>query len=38
GVTSRRRRIEFLQYAYWRLLRCRVALNHPDFERRLRQL
>ncbi|RWI16455.1 phosphotransferase [Mesorhizobium sp.] len=37
-VTSRRRRIEFLQYAYWRLLRCRVALNHPDFERRLRQL
>lgn len=37
-ATSVRRNIEFLQYAYWRLLRCRIALNHPDFELRLRQI
>lgn len=37
-ATSVRRNIEFLQYANWRLLRCRIALHHPDFELKLRRL
>lgn len=32
------RGIEFLKYAGWRFLRCRMALGHPDFEGRLRNL
>lgn len=32
---SRRTGIEFLKYAQWRFLRCRMALNEPVFERRL---
>lgn len=32
------RGIEFLKYAGWRLLRCRMLLGHPDFEGRLRAL
>lgn len=32
------RGIEFLKYAGWRFLRCRMALGHPDFEGRLRDL
>lgn len=30
--------VEFLKYAGWRFLRCRMALGHPDFEARLRTL
>lgn len=30
--------IEFLKYAGWRFLRCRMMLCHPDFEARLRAL
>ncbi|MBP2548562.1 thiamine kinase-like enzyme [Neorhizobium galegae] len=32
------RGIEFLKYANWRFLRCRMLLGHPDFEARLRAL
>ncbi|MDX3925799.1 MAG: phosphotransferase [Shinella sp.] len=32
------RGIEFLKYAGWRFLRCRMLLGHPDFESRLRAL
>ena len=35
---SARRGIEFLKYAQWRLLRCRMALQDPDFERKLRMI
>lgn len=30
--------LEFQKYANWRLLRCRMALRHPGFEERLRQI
>jgi len=30
--------VEFLKYAGWRFLRCRMMLGHPDFEARLRLL
>lgn len=30
--------VEFLKYAGWRFLRCRVLLGHPDFESRLRAI
>lgn len=36
--SSPRGDIEFLKYAQWRLLRCRMALRHPDFELKLRRL
>ncbi len=32
------RGIEFLKYAGWRFLRCRMLVGHPDFEARLRAL
>ncbi len=32
------RGIEFLKYAGWRFLRCRMLLGHPDFEAKLRAL
>jgi len=37
-ATSPRREVEFLKYAQWRLLRCRMALRHPRFEEMLRRL
>ena len=37
-ATSDRRDIEFLKYANWRYLRCRLALRDPDHERWLRTL
>lgn len=37
-ATSPRRHIEFVKYAEWRLLRCRMGLYHPQFEERLRRL
>ncbi|YBV93963.1 phosphotransferase (plasmid) [Phyllobacteriaceae bacterium JZ32] len=30
--------VEFLKYAGWRFLRCRMMLGHPDFEAQLRAL
>jgi thiamine kinase-like enzyme len=30
--------VEFLKYACWRFLRCRMLLGHPGFEERLRVL
>lgn len=30
--------VEFLKYAAWRFLRCRMLLGHPCFEERLRSL
>ncbi|MDQ0458207.1 phosphotransferase [Rhizobium paknamense] len=30
--------VEFLKYAGWRFLRCRMLLGHPDFEGRLRDM
>ncbi|WFS03482.1 phosphotransferase [Rhizobium tumorigenes] len=30
--------VEFLKYAGWRFLRCRLLLGHPDFESRLRAI
>lgn len=30
--------LEFLKYASWRFLRCRMLLGHPGFEERLRSL
>jgi thiamine kinase-like enzyme len=38
NATSKRDGIEFLKYANWRLLRCRMALRHPGFEEKLRNL
>ena len=38
NATSARRGIEFLKYAQWRFLRCRMALQDPDFERKLRSI
>jgi len=35
---SKNRQVEFLKYASWRFLRCRMALRHPDFERNLRKM
>jgi len=35
---SPRGEIEFLKYAQWRLLRCRMALRHPGLEEKLRRL
>jgi len=35
---SKNRQVEFLKYACWRFLRCRMALRHPDFERNLRKM
>jgi thiamine kinase-like enzyme len=35
-ATSSRGQIEFLKYANWRLLRCRMAIRHPGFEEKLR--
>jgi hypothetical protein len=32
------RGVEFLKYAEWRFLRCRMLLGHPSFEQRLRSL
>jgi thiamine kinase-like enzyme len=32
------RSVEFLKYAGWRSLRCRMLLGHPGFEERLRSL
>ncbi|BCP52355.1 aminoglycoside phosphotransferase [Kaistia sp. 32K] len=37
-LRSPRRGVEFLKYAGWRFLRCRMLLGHPDFEGRLRTL
>ncbi len=37
-ATSARRGVEFLKYANWRLLRCRLALRDPGYERWLRTL
>jgi hypothetical protein len=38
NLTSSRHGIEFLKYAQWRFLRCRMALQDPDFERKLRSI
>lgn len=38
NATSARRQAEFLKYAYWRLLRCRLVIEHSDFERKLKGL
>lgn len=35
---SPRQGVEFLKYAGWRFLRCRMLLGHPGFEERLRSL
>lgn len=37
-ATSTRGHLEFLKYANWRLLRCRMAIRHPGFEEKLRTL
>lgn len=37
-MRSPRRSVEFLKYAGWRFLRCRMQLGHPDFEGKLRTL
>jgi thiamine kinase-like enzyme len=37
-VRSPLRGVEFLKYAGWRFLRCRMLLGHPGFEQRLRSL
>ena len=37
-ATSCRRAIEFLKYSQWRLLRCSMAMQDPDFERKLRMI
>jgi|GEM_PF-332506 len=36
--TSARTDVEFLKYAYWRLLRCRMALRRIDLQSLLRRL
>ncbi len=38
NAISARRGVEFLKYAQWRLLRCRMALQDADFERKLRMI
>lgn len=38
NAVSPRGSVEFLKYAQWRLLRCRMALRHPGFEEKLRYL
>jgi thiamine kinase-like enzyme len=38
NATSERRGIEFLKYANWRLLRCRMAIRDYGFERMLRAI
>jgi thiamine kinase-like enzyme len=35
---SARQGLEFLKYAGWRFLRCRMLLGHPGFEERVRSL
>jgi thiamine kinase-like enzyme len=37
-AVSPRAGVEFLKYAQWRLLRCRMALHNPGFEGMLRRL
>lgn len=37
-ATSARTDVEFLKYAYWRLLRCRMALQRIDLVAQLRRL
>jgi thiamine kinase-like enzyme len=37
-AVSPRTGVEFLKYAQWRLLRCRMALHDPGFEAMLRRL
>ena len=37
-AVSPRRGIEFLKYAQWRMLRCRMGLQDPRFEYRLRTI
>jgi thiamine kinase-like enzyme len=37
-VRSPRRGIEFLKYAGWRFLRCRMLLGHPGFEELVRSI
>ena len=34
---SARGGIEWLKYGEWRLMRLRLALNHPDYEQMIRQ-
>ncbi|WP_027349343.1 phosphotransferase [Halotalea alkalilenta] len=36
--TTTRKQIEFMKYGEWRLMRARLALNHPQFEEKLRGL
>jgi len=36
ALVSVRRGIEWLKYGEWRLMRLRLALNHPDFEQTVR--
>lgn len=36
SLISARRGVEWLKYGEWRLMRLRMALNHPDFEQMLR--
>ena len=38
AATTSRRGVEFLKYAQWRFLRCRMALQDPGFERLLRTI
>jgi thiamine kinase-like enzyme len=38
GARSQMQGVEFLKYAAWRFLRCRMLLGHPGFEERLRTL
>ena len=38
AATTSRPGIEFLKYAQWRLLRCRMALQDAEFERMLREI
>ncbi|MTD98815.1 phosphotransferase [Paracoccus sp. YIM 132242] len=36
ALMSARRGVEWLKYGEWRLMRLRLALNHPDFEQLVR--
>jgi hypothetical protein len=38
AATSRRETMEFLKYANWRFLRCRVAVRNPGFAEKLRRV
>lgn len=38
AVQSRRGHLEFLKYADWRFLRCRMSMRDPRFEERTRRL